>query len=199
MKVVISKRLELFLPRRIGLLASLLTLVAMCASCAAPKRVGIDAEDDELLRTLSELAREGTRALCDPRVLEERLAIRIGSLNSYSSPNVIASEQTESIAAVNRDIAISRARYWKFRSASRSTCSLEVRFRDPRLCNTDSSKVQRVVGAKVEFGPPIPGGTVYGHGYTFTPRSGSSSSLALGRSNEACASGFQLSAEGAWK
>jgi hypothetical protein len=185
--------------QRIGLLTGLLASAALTFSCAAKRHIGIEATDDELLRTLATLARQGTDALCDPRLLEQHLAIRIGKLESFSSPNVLASERTESISSLDDNLVIARAMYWRFRSAYRSTCSLEIRFRDSRLCETDSARVQALVGEQVEYGPPIPGGVVHGHGYLFKPRSGSSSSLSLGLSDKRCANGFEISAEGEWK
>ena len=63
--------------QRMEILACLLSIAALTCSCAVERRVGIGATDDELLSILAALAQQGTHALCDPRLLEQRLAIRI--------------------------------------------------------------------------------------------------------------------------
>lgn len=182
-----------------GPLVGLIAMAMLCAACATPHAAGVDADDDELLRTLANLARQGTDALCDPKLLEQELAIRIGKLDSYTGPNVIKSERTETISPVSGTPAFSRAMYWKFHSKERSSCSLEIRFSDRRLCDMDSERVQRILRSAVEYGPPVPGGTARGYGYAFKPNSGSDSGLAFGLSDRPCANGFEISAEGDWK
>lgn len=115
-----------------------------------------------------------------------------------SQPDVIASERTESIASLSESVVISRGMCWRFRGAIRSTCSLEVRFRDERLCGTDSTRVQNLIGVPVTYVLPKAHGMAYGHGYRFKARSGLSPSLSLGISDKQCASGFEVAAEGQW-
>jgi len=172
---------------------------SLCIACVNQPTHGISAGDDELLLILADLAREGVHAICDGKILEDRLAIRIEDLKFFSNDKILANEVFRSIRSRDSNILLTESRYSRFRSREYSACSLEIVFVQDRLCDSDSLRVQKLLGVQVEFGAPITGADVRYFGYKFAPRTGVQAAVGLGRSNQRCASRFKLSANGDWK
>lgn len=154
-------------PTAVDMFAAFLALVGVTAGTlwmASTLGVSDSLSDDELLRKLAGVAREGSAVLCEPAQLQKRLPIRIADLKSGSTVDTSLTSIVSSGGAPGFDATGT----YSGRRAPGGVCSLRLRFQSRPFCETDSARVQRLVGARVEFGLNVPGGADrFDHGYVF--------------------------------
>jgi hypothetical protein len=164
---------ETKLHRFAGLVAAVL-LVGGGVWMALPYNGIFSSGNDSLLLSLAELSREGARTLCSPKALEKKLGIRIGDSDSALSDGEVV---LVPITSANNSVV---GTYARFPVASGAACQLKLRFARQRFCDTDSARVQRLVGARLVRRLAIPGELgAYDHGYAFA-RQGSEERSILG-------------------
>lgn len=180
-----------------------LTVLLMLASCSVISAKGVDGSDEELLATLASLARRGTSAVCDPKVIEKEFGIKLGNLileQREGTPNQqTVYEYTDVVISAISGQKYALARYSRWQNLERGSCRLAIKFAEQRLCNAATTSAEKILGVPVEFGPASPHGTDVGYNYFYKPSSGTKSSIYLGQSNSKCANQFELTTIGEWK
>ena len=155
--------------------------------------VGVDADADMLLRTLAELAREGTPALCNNNYLEKKLNIKI------DAPRISASDKSvaafSEVNPVSRTSKFSFAIYGTLSNLSIKKCYLSIDFKKPFLCNTRSSYIKSILGDYIEYTAPNPGRSTQGVFYNINAMLGGASKVGLGTMDDNCAYGFSISSQ----
>ncbi len=187
----------------INIVLSACLLTSACSSTSAfGSKEGVSASDDELLATLASLARRGTTAVCDLKVLERELGIKIGELKleRRKFQGVFHTDYyyTDSIAAINDQVEVADSRFSRSQNNDPS-CYLYIEFRQKRLCQTGNDRTEKIMGTSLVRGPTTPHRSDYGYYYFYKPSSGNSSEIYLGQSSTECASRFSLTVKGEWK
>lgn len=118
------------------------------------------AEADEILLRLTALGREGAAVLCNPQSIERRLSVRIdeNSLNKGSVSNF------SNFAEMPKQAVFGS--YSKFQSNGSTICRLQLRVSGHRFCDTDSARVQRLIGRRLQPRlATLDESGIYDHGY----------------------------------
>lgn len=169
-----------------------LFIVAILAMVTALPRFRIDlatANSDELLLKLSALGGEGAAVLCNPKKIENYLSIRIdergvGAATVENFPVAISS--------INQLVSGS---YWKFQADAGTVCRLQLQIAGRRFCDTDSPRVQRLIGRRVQIQLPIPGEAgSYDHGYELARNSKEWSVIGWRELSRSCPGNVEIAA-----
>ncbi len=156
------------LPGQLWLCVFAIALATVVACWVAlPRSNGAGTDTDELLQRLAKLSRDGAAVLCDPTSLEKKLHILIDDLSPERSDADVLSAVVRSTGIIGNETS---GTYSEFRAASRNFCRLRMHFANHRFCDSDSARVQRLLGERVRPGMPMLGEAgFYDHGYAFTP------------------------------
>lgn len=119
-----------------------------------------ESEADEFLHKLMALGRKGGAALCDPAHIESRLLVR---MDRNSESRKFGEEFSSTINSKGRSLS---GEYSKFQAGPQTICKLRLRVAGQRFCNTDSARMQRLVGRRLQHQLSVPGEPgFYDHGY----------------------------------
>lgn len=117
-----------------------------------------------LLSKLAALAQDGPRVLCDPAQLEKRLPIQIGKM----TPQLGNSGSVSIVSSGGAPGFDTTGTYSQSRVLTVTVCRLRLRFPSHPFCATDSASVQRLLGARVQYGLATLGEPGrFDHGYVF--------------------------------
>lgn len=185
----------------IALLAFTQSACTQFAGTVSPK--GVDASDDELLRTLASLAKRGSDAVCNPATVEKELGIKFGEFKIDKTLSLAGEPRegqvTDAVTNLLSGRPFKAARYYRGRSNQDSGCGLNIQFYEQRFCYASTTRVEELMGAPAEVGPARPHGTGYGYFYQYAALNGNISVVWVGQSDGSCGSAFRLTTNGEWK
>jgi len=182
-----------------------LLLAALCSSCGIWQPLEGEADDEELLRILAKLAREGRSAICSPSALESALQIRIDTLMDRSRQSIRGRPIVEFSAPIGNGRWLGSGRmisgglYKKFKSDMTSFCHLGIVFSGRPLCGANSERVQSLMGARVQY----LGDTIHAPGqptvYLYAQEADGEAQISLGSTNAVCTDTLTIRYQGDWQ
>ena len=132
--------------------------------------IGVDADADTLLKTLSDLAKEGEPALCNANYLEKKLNIEIASPRLSGSEDLIGA--LADVKPRSPLVKFSAARYGTSDNKKIKSCYLSIDFGREYFCEAGSMRIQNILGEAAQYDSPPPGRASQGRYYRFKPLSG---------------------------
>ena len=158
---------------------------------------------DELLATLASLARRGASAVCDPRVIERELGIKLGEVKVDTTPSLAGARRehqwTDEVTSAMNGKTFKSARYYRGRGAEGASCHFTIRFEEQRLCDVSADRIQKIMGESLVMGSPSPHGFRQAYEYQYKPDNGEAAVIYLGLSGQKCSGEFALTTIGEWK
>jgi hypothetical protein len=198
-------RYLLFQTKRWGWIALWSGLVTACALPSALTGSALEQTDEELFRTLAQIARGGSLSICDFRHVEKVLGVQIDtpvekidqSIRDGSWIVIESSRIRVADGATNSDLK--ETEYRRFRSKSASHCGFAVKFSKRRFCDWRTGKFDALMGTKLTYLGASPHRSDFPMAYEYPSADGRAARILVGSSSVDCSDGFSVTVEGNWK
>jgi hypothetical protein len=164
---------------------------------------GLPDSDKELMGAIAKLAKQGSEAICNPRIVEDTLGILIRDIvvkrNDLTLTDGAKYELSTSITAKSGHAVFLDGAYIRHRSPEISKCWLAIKLKGERMCDRTSDETTKLMGVRHQVSPTNPHSTSGGSvTYSFYLDS-KLTVVALGDVTAKCGNFFAIDSEGTWK